>query len=241
MPRLPALIALAAYSRTIEGEFTAELSPAERAAVGQPDAWAAKDIVAHVATWRADGAAELEAVHRGPLPPELEEFDEANRAIFDRNHDLPWDVVERRAGEAWDLFVQNLERVSEEQLDASATTAGTGRPLWRRVSVDAGNHPALHYAEFARRGGRNPSATRWMEGVTPLLLAVDPSDEWHGVAHYNLACHYAQCGMTDEALRSLARSLEYHPGLREWSRKDPDLVSLHSDRRFRSTVDANSA
>jgi hypothetical protein len=80
-----------------------------------------------------------------------------------------------------------------------------------------------------------------MEGVTPILLAVDSSGEWHGVVHYNLACHYAQCGMADEALHALGRSLEHHPGLREWSKKDSDLAPLHSDPRFVATVDRQSS
>ena len=108
------------------------------------------------------------------------------------------------------------------------------RPLWRRVTVDAGIHPVLHYAEFARRRGRGASATQWMEGLSPLLLAVDPAAEWHEVVHYNMACHYAQTGMSDKALDSLRAALELSPGLGEWSRQDSDLAALHEDLRFSS-------
>jgi hypothetical protein len=79
-----------------------------------------------------------------------------------------------------------------------------------------------------------------MEGALPLLLAVDPSGEWHGVVQYNLACHYAQTGMKDNALNSLRISLELNPGLTEWSRQDSDLAPLHTDPRFSSLIGSES-
>jgi len=71
-----------------------------------------------------------------------------------------------------------------------------------------------------------------MERLSPLLLAVDPSGEWHGVVHYNLACHYAQSGHPQAALEELQRSLDLNPGLRQWSKQDPDLASLHGNPVF---------
>jgi len=240
MTKLSSLLRLASYSGRVETEFVAELTLPERQAVGAPDDWAAKDLVAHVATWRERGAVELEAVRHGPLPPEAAEFDAVNRAIFDDNHGQAWEVVLRRTKESWEAYSIALRQLSEDLLAGSASTDQPDRPLWRRVTVDAGNHPLLHYAEFARRRGRAASATRWMEEAAPLLLAVDPTDEWHGVIHYNLACHYAQSDMADKALESLGVALEHNPGLREWSRTDSDLAPLHGDPRFSTIVDPAS-
>ncbi len=75
-----------------------------------------------------------------------------------------------------------------------------------------------------------------MEGLTRRLLEVDPSAEWSGVAHYNLACHYAQTQMAKKALATLRKSLELNPGLREWSRHDADLAPLHPLPEFESVV-----
>jgi len=236
MSRRDSLLALAAYGRTVEEEFIAELPEAERLAVGAPDDWAAKDLVAHVTTWRDRRAAELADAGRAPLPPEDDEFDKANRHIFDQNRNLAWQVVHERARVAWDRFAAALAQLTDELLDTSETAAGSGRPLWRRITIDAGNHPVPHYAEYARRKGRVASATRWMESLTPRLSAVDPSDEWHGVIHYNLACHYAQVGMMEKALEALRLSLGRNPGLREWSSQDTDLTPLHPDPRFSSIV-----
>jgi len=240
MAKLPSLLSLASYSGQVEAEFVAELTPPERQAIGVPDDWAAKDLLAHVTTWRERGAEDLKAILRGPLPPEPQEFDEVNRAIFDQNRGQAWEVVLGRVKKSWESFTMALRDLTEDKLTASGGEAQTDRPLWRRVTVDAGNHPVLHYAEFARRRGRGASATQWMEGLSPLLLAVDPAGEWHGVVHYNLACHYAQTGVADKALDSLRAALELNPGLREWSRQDADLAPLHPDPRFSSVADPES-
>jgi tetratricopeptide (TPR) repeat protein len=236
MSRLPTLLDLAACTQKVEGEFVAGLTSQERRAVGAPDDWSAKDLVAHVTTWRERGAVELEAIHHGPLPPEAQEFDEVNRAIFDDNHRQAWKVVLRRTMESWEAYLTALRHLTEDLLSASASADPADRPLWRRVTVDAGNHPVLHYAEFARRRGRTAAATRWMEEAVPRLLAVDPAEAWHGVVHYNLACHYAQSGLADKALESLRVALGLHPGLTEWSRTDSDLAPLHGDPRFSRIV-----
>lgn len=233
MSRLTSLIDLASYTRGVEAEFVKDLSAAERDASGSFEDWAAKDLVAHVTTWRERGVAELEAARGGRMEPEADEFEEANQAIYQKNRHLPWEVILRRGETSWTALTKSLKDLPEDLLALTAAGQPT-RPLWRRITVDAGNHPVLHYSEFSRRRGRPVPATRWMEGLTPLLLAVDPSGEWHGVVHYNLACHYAQSGMTDSALESLARSLGRNPGLREWSTKDVDLVPIRSDPRFAS-------
>lgn len=240
MSKLPTLLDLAAFTQKIEGEYIGGLTTQERQAPGAPDDWAAKDLVAHVTTWRERGAEDLKGIRRGPLPPEPQEFDEINRAIFHQNHGQAWDVVLGRVNGSWENFTMALRDLTEDTLAASGGEAQPDRPLWRRVTVDAGNHPVLHYAEFARRRGRAAAATQWMEGASPLLLAVDSAAEWHGVVHYNLACHYAQCDMPDKALDSLRVGLDLKPGLKEWSTQDSDLTSLHADPRFSSVVGSGS-
>ena len=184
MAKLPGLLSLASYSGQIEAEFVAESTPPERQAIGVPDDWAAKDLVAHVTTWRQRGAEDLKAILRGPLPPEPQEFDEVNRAIFDQNHGQAWEVVLGRVKKPRENFTMALRDLTEDMLAASGGEAQPGRPVWRRVTVDAGNHPVLHFAEFPRRRGRGASAS------------------WHGVVNEIPACRYAQTGMAERALDS---------------------------------------
>jgi hypothetical protein len=239
MSKVAGLQHVAAFTRRVEAEFVAELPQQERLAPGALADWSAKDLVAHVTTWRERGTAELEAARRGEVEPEPQEFDEANRAIFAENHSLSWQDILSRAENSWTAFLETLAGLPEDLMTVSAD-GQPDRPIWRRITVEAGNHPCMHYAEFARRHGRVASASRWLEGVTPLLLNVDPSPEWQGVVHYNLACHYALSGLPEPALKSLKTSLDQNPSLREWSRRDPDLASLHSHRRFASIVGPES-
>jgi hypothetical protein len=234
MSKVERLLELASFSRHVEKEFIAELPQHERRSVGTPKDWSAKDLVSHVSTWRERGAAELREAVDKDLPPEPEEFDDANRAIFEQNQGKPWEAVLLQANDAWEAYLRNLAALPEERLTA---VPAAGQPLWRRVTVDAGSHPILHYAEFTRRRGRGAFATRWMEQSVPHLLAVDESPEWQGVVHYNLACHYAQSGVADKALESLGTALGFRPGLRQWSTQDSDLAPLHGDPRF-STLTA---
>jgi hypothetical protein len=229
MPKRESLLGLASFSLHVEREFVAELPQHERRSVGTFEDWAAKDLVAHVATWRERGAEELKEALNKDLPAEAEEFEAANRAIFQQNHGKPWEAVLLQAKTAWEDYSRNLATLPEERLIA---VPASGRPLWRRVTVDAGSHPILHYTEFTRRRGRAGLATTWMEESVPHLLAVDESPEWQGVVQYNLACHYAQADLMDKALETLETALRLSPGLRPWSTRDSDLDPLHADPRF---------
>ena len=226
------LVSLIDYSRTVEADFLRELTEPEVEATGAPDQWSAKDLVAHVTTWRERGTEELLAVRAGVVPPDLQEFDGVNRAIYFENRDQTWKALRGRGEAAWQAFTSAIAELPDDLLTTAYADLTQTRPVWRRITVEAGTHPTLHFSEYAMRHGRGHSARRWMEGLTPRLLAVDSSPEWHGVVHYNLACHLALSGQSEAALESLATSLDLNPSLREWSTQDPDLASLHQDPHF---------
>ncbi len=58
---------------------------------------------------------------------------------------------------------------------------------------------------------------------------------------YNLACSHAVLGQKDEALRALTQAVDL--GYRDfsWMRRDQDLESLRSDRRFRDLLQRRDA
>ena len=60
-------------------------------------------------------------------------------------------------------------------------------------------------------------------------LELDPT---RATAHYNLACALALSGMTEEAIASLADSIQMGYDRFSHAAEDPDLQSLHDDPRF---------
>src|SRR5690348_1159959 len=71
----------------------ARLTPKERTAVGEPDAWSAKDHVAHNNFWRMDSVRRLRAALEGGTPPELAEDDVENDRVFRAHRDVPWNEL----------------------------------------------------------------------------------------------------------------------------------------------------
>src|SRR5438270_13611151 len=94
-PLKPRLLALVAQGQAEQQVFIEKLSDAERAALGAPDAWAAKDHVAHNAAWKADAAREIASAARGESPagranPSITEF---NPRVFAEQQHQPWDAI----------------------------------------------------------------------------------------------------------------------------------------------------
>ncbi len=53
-----------------------------------------------------------------------------------------------------------------------------------------------------------------------------------GPALYNLGCYNCLAGKYDDALEYLDKAFNLDSSIREWARKDSDLISLKSDERF---------
>jgi len=51
---------------------------------------------------------------------------------------------------------------------------------------------------------------------------------------YNLACCYALAGQAEKAMDALREALRLAPDLTEWSKQDPDLVSLRERPDYQS-------
>jgi len=233
------LLDLTAYVRDVEVEFLDDLPATEREATGTAENWTAKDTVAHVASWRVRGSQQLAAHSPGEVEEEEQELDGVNRLLYEQNRDLSWDEVSKRSREAWHGFLESLRETTDAMLAAPSGSAGS-RPVWRRVTVDAGTHPVFHFSDYAIRFGRAPRALAWMEALSVRLIDLDPAPEWHGVVHYNMACHLALSGQSAAALESLRKGLELNPELREWSTEDSDLASLHGNPRFTELTVARS-
>jgi tetratricopeptide (TPR) repeat protein len=227
------LLSVLAFSRETEQAFVKGLSEEDRAAVGTYERWAASDVLAHAAFWKAQRASILTALAEGREPPELEpHLEQANRACFDRYCNCSWDEVQAYAEEAHTQLVDALGKLSDEQL-AAPFSGARDQPVWRDVLGTGYTHVLMHLAEHYTEREEPEKAgalwKAWAQQVAPL----DEDPGWQGLVHYNAACGLALGGDPQAAVEALRQALEKRPSLTSWSRQDPDLTSLHTMDAFK--------
>lgn len=227
------LIALLHHARAEQQAMIDALTPQQRAAVGTPEHWAAKDVVAHVASWWRVQAERERAVASGEPAQSFDdaEIDRRNAETLARSRAQPWEQVIAEAQEAHDAQVAALQRLKGQQL--FDTTLG-GRPLWRGVLGNGFVHPQTHLAEFYRDQGDPDRTAQVQERLSELLLRHLPIPEVQGMALYNIACVYATTGRPAEAIPRLRAAFPLEPQLVEWSRHDADLDSLRALPEFQA-------
>jgi tetratricopeptide (TPR) repeat protein len=102
-----------------------------------------------------------------------------------------------------------------------------GRSLLSSIVGNGYLHPQSHVAQAYVERGDLPRATRLQEMVTETVGRFGYDITPRGVALYNLASFYSTTGQIDQALNLLPEALRLRPDLVEWSKEDPDFVSLH--------------
>ena len=75
------LVDLLQRAREEERTFFASLSNDERSAVGTPECWSVKDVVAHVAEWKARMGQRLVAARRNETPPKYDDVVNPHKLI----------------------------------------------------------------------------------------------------------------------------------------------------------------
>ena len=218
-----------------ERTFFASLSNDECSAMGTPECWSVKDVVAHLAEWKARMGQRLAAARRNETPPKYDDVDKANSEIFEQYRHQPWNDVlkalERAHGE---LVEQTRAMLEDDLVDAERFPWQEGRPLWRSIVGSGCSHPVQHLAQLYLERGERDDATRIQETAAEWLASLDDSPGWQGVTIYNLACHYALCGEREKAIAKLGEALQLNPDLVEWSKQDPDLASIREEPAYRS-------
>ena len=227
------LIELVRRTQQEQRIFADKLTDQERAQVGTPEQWSAKDVVAHIYSWVASTMERHAIALRGETPPDLPDDDQQNAIFFEAHRHKSWDQLRREIDEICDREVAWIQAMSDNDLtDPNQTAWHAGRPVWNRIASNNGTHALIHLAEWHAKHGRQPYALQMQENFAPLLLSLDGSPNWQGVTIYNLACYYALAGDKEQALSKLAESLRLRPDLTDWSKEDPDLASLRDDPAY---------
>jgi len=207
------------------------LSEEERSVAGEPDRWSPKDVIAHLAGWKARLAENLAAAAGGGTVVRYDDFEAVNAREFEEQRDWSWSKVLEKAAEACQRLVEQVEARSEGELRGTETLPWQGdRPLWRLIVGSGYIHPlAMHLSSIYIKRGEKKYATELQEEAANLLWELDESASWQGVVRYNLACHYALIGETERAIEELGQALELNPGLTEWSKEDSDFASIREE------------
>ena len=205
-------------------------------ATGEIDRWAPKDHLAHATFWTERLVTQLQAATGGEPPESIEDYQKTNDEVFEANKNRNWEDVLAWATDVNRQFHTALDAVSEEVLEDTTGSAGTGgRPLWQNVALSM-YHPIHHIADIYLERGDFQSAQSLQERVAEGLAALDDSDAWQGTMQYNLACFFALHDKPQQALSFLKIAFKRAPNLIEWSKQDSDLDSLRELPEFQALV-----
>ena len=222
------LVALLEAMRVAERDLFAALPGEQRDAPGTIGEWSAKDVLAHMAAWRAIEARRLLAAATGdptltagdPAPGELE--DRSNAQLHAERAGRSWEEVQAEAAESTDALIAAIRRSSTDALcECDQMVAGIG--------VNGANHALGHLSDISRLAGDGAAFhtfARAVEGVA-RRNHMPPRDS--GVLLYNIACHRSLTGDADGARGLLRDAFARRHELREAAQTDPDLEALRGD------------
>jgi len=229
------LVALLREGSAIQQAYAAGLSAAEREAMGTPQHWSAKDLVAHLTGWKARRLQQLDAVLRGEAAPEFD-LDETNARSWDEEQRRSWnDVLAEEARVAPELAAR-IERMSVSDLTAMDRYPLPLQPAALQLARPGYTHVIGHLAEHHSECGEMERDIALRQAAAAALDAFPEFPEMASAAHYNLACRYALTGQPEQALTELRRALELNPALTASASENVDLVSLHETAEYQALV-----
>lgn len=226
------LIAALRFANQETQAFAAGLNDVDRSTSGTADHWAARDVLAHIGTGDGEIAATIIAVRKGEaLPSGI-----TNEECYLRYKDQPWSEIELLVRSANTLVMEQVQALSEAELNAPVELLN-GRSLWRVIAGSSFLHKLIHLAQALIERGERERALQLNEQAIQLGLQVDDKPDWQGLFLYNTGCYLALLGEKTKALESLEKGMRLNPQLIEYSKQDPDLVSLHGNTDFLSLLD----
>lgn len=218
--------------------FIDRLPETERATIGAPDQWSAKDILAHVTYWNGEMMDRFEAIRRGkpPKPEDNNEIDHQNLHIFEAHQHDSWDTLRQNIEQVYRRTRQYVQNSTEaDLLDQSKMPPAndTIRP-WSWIVGSSVTHALLHLADHEIKHGQVDHATRVQEVLAAQLLEIDNDPSWRGATLYNLGCFYALSGQREKAVLKVIEGIHLRPNLLDWSKQDTDLNSIRDDARLQA-------
>ncbi len=199
----------------------------ERSSAGKLGQWSAKDIMAHIASWKERTICDITATLSGENPEVGGGLDRINAAIYEANKNKSWEDILTHLERVYKSSIECVRAIPHEKMiDSNTLPWQEGRPLWRIIAGNGYIHPITHLAEYYFKRGDDNYAVKLHEQAADLTAELTNSPDWLSVVKYNLACCYALSGQHRRAINELGESLKLNSDLTEWSREDPDLASI---------------
>lgn len=227
----PILIDLLRQAQINQNTFVQELSPAELAAIGTPELWAAKDHVAHMTFWRQHLVLRLQALIRKEPQPTPEDFEKLNPIIFEEQRYRSWSDIMAESDQVYADLIVLTGQLTEEDLTDFHRFDWThdGEPLYTAFMGDCYEHTQQHLAQYFLDRHDLERAIDTYEVWASKVVEADVPNPLKSFICYNLACFYATHSRLEQARPALQQAFALYPALREFALTDPDLVALHPD------------
>jgi len=229
------LVEMLEATRTAERALFELMDASVRDAPRTIGEWSAKDLLAHLAAWRAveaerlrtgwhDRQADTAGDTGGGADGEGESEDEANARIQAERSAWPWD----RVAAAAETSIDELEAAI---VATSAETLARSENLVAGIGANGANHAIAHLGDAAGVAGpaAAPGFRAFEARIEAIIVRGRIPDRDVGVMLYNLACNAALTGRADEARRLLRDALRRRPDLFELAVEDADLVTIRAE------------
>ena len=226
-----------------ENRLDTWIPAAERERSGNLESWAPKEALAHSAGWTMRRVANMRRILGGEQPVAYGDYLSLNHQDFLIYRELSWEQSRQRSREARQAVREMLNDISETQLlERDFPPSDDRRPLWKRITGSAVEHPLIHLSMVLNAIGQPKASADLQESLARALRDLDPQDrEWQGTVQYNLACHYALTGQKSRALEILREALALAPELIDWSKKDSDLDALRGEAEYQELLTKSSS
>ena len=213
-----------------EAAWAQELTETERAAIGTPQLWSARDHVVHRTFGRQNLTQVMTAIlQQQAVPPRAKINDEINGEVFAEQRLRPWSEIHAEAERVDADIITLVEHLSEDDLmDTERFTAITrGWPLYAIFLGNCYEHGLEHVVQYYSDRHDLPRAIALREQCASRVLQAQVSESVKSFILYNLACFYAQQNQLEDAANRLQEAVALAPHLKEQAKSDPELAALH--------------
>jgi hypothetical protein len=235
-PLLPALLD---FTQARQHTLVTALSETERAAIGTPLHWSARDHVAHLTYWKQRLADTLAALARSETPPSEGDAEVLNPQVFAAQRQRPWEAILREAQRAHTDLLGQLAHVSEADLAGQQPLPRDGadgltperQPLWELILSQGFWHPLEHFTQFYLERKEVRQATQLQQTWADRMRQPEVPPEIRSIGLATLGSFYWAIQQRAAAVEPLRQALALNPALAAFFQQVPDLLALLAEER----------